>query len=121
MLSVEGKRLLKMRNFHRKCTTAKNKSRGFWGFLKGDHRNRTVSEIVDPVDSTLGTLLAESYRKRKEVVQSAIRRKETSVKMRNFHRKCTTAKNKNRGFLGFLKGDHRNRKVSEIVDPVIKI
>jgi hypothetical protein len=36
--------------FHRKCTTAKNKSRGFWGFLKGDHRNRTVSEIVDPVD-----------------------------------------------------------------------
>ena len=108
---------VKMRHFHRKCTTAKNKSRGFWGFLKGDHRNRTVSEIVDPVDSTLGTLLAESYRKRKEVVQSAIRRRETFVKMRNFHRKCTTAKNKSRGF---LKGDHRNRTVSEIVDPVDK-
>jgi hypothetical protein len=42
-----------MRNVHRKCTTAKNKSRGFWGFLKVDHRNRTVSEIVDPVNKSL--------------------------------------------------------------------
>jgi hypothetical protein len=52
--------------------------------------------------------------------QSAIRRRETFVKMQNFHRKCTTAKNKSRGFWGFLKGDHRNRTVSEIVDPVDK-
>lgn len=84
------------------------------------NRLKRIHDKNHSADSTLGTLLAESYRKRKEVVQSAIRRKETSVKMRNFHRKCTTAKNKSRGFWGFLKGDHRNRTVSEIVDPVDK-
>ena len=84
------------------------------------NRLRRIHDKNHSADSTLGSLLDESYRKRKEMVQSAIRRKETSVKMRNFHRKCTTAKNISRGFGGFLKGDHRNRTVSEIVDPVDK-
>jgi hypothetical protein len=69
-----------------------------------ENLNENISVVGTKFSSNLATLFLESYRKRKEVVQSAVRRKETSVKMRNFHRKCTTAKNKSRGFWGFLKG-----------------
>jgi hypothetical protein len=57
--------------------------RQFWD-KELDQLLKRIHDKNHSADSTLGTLLAESYRKRKEVVQNAIRRRETFVKNAEF-------------------------------------
>ena len=81
------------------------------------NRLRRIHDKTRPSDSETGHILSESYKRRKTLVQDAIKKKEHGNKIRLFNSKCVSAKNKSRGFWNFLKGSREKNDPSYIVNP----
>jgi hypothetical protein len=65
-------------------------------------------------DSELGTLLSESYKKRKQEVQNAIQNKISADRLKIFNNKCVTSKNNSKDFW------KSRSNLSHFIDPVDK-
>ena len=107
----KSKRPTNFRSFWDKELDALIKSRRIANQLKRIH------DKSRPHDSETGLYLTETYKKRKLLVQNAIKMKEQNSKMKLFKDSCASSKAKSKGFWSFLKGKKCHDYPAHIVDP----